>query len=120
MTFESDLFTLLKAADAAVGSRVFPDFAPVSTTRPYVTYQAIGGEVINPLENVAPGTRNAEIQVNVWASTRAQALSMSRAIESAMRAATAFTARPISAPVSDFDADIPVYGCLQSFTCWHT
>lgn len=116
MTFEADLFTLLKT----VTPFVFPDFAPVSTPRPYVTWQAVGGEVINPLANVAPGRRNAEIQINVWSDTRAQALSISRAIEDAMRAASAFTARPVSAAVSDYDADVPVYGCRQDFSCWHS
>lgn len=115
MTFEADLFTLLKLDSA----RVFPDFAPVDTPRPYVTYQAVGGHVINPLANVSPGKRNAEIQINVWSNTRAEALSVSRAIEDRMRTATAFTARPISAAVSDYDADIPVYGSRQDFSCWY-
>ena len=120
MTFEADLFTLLKGASVALGTRVFPDFAPVNTTRPYVTYQAIGGRVLNPLSNDSPGRRNAEIQVNVWSNTRAEALSISRAIEDAMRAATQFEARPIGAAVSDYDAEIPVYGSRQDFSCWHT
>lgn len=116
MTFEADLFALLKA----VTPRVFPDFAPVSTQRPYVTYQQIGGRVINPLANVSPGRRNSELQINVWSNSRSEALALSRAIEDAMRAATAFQARPISAAVSDYDADIPVYGCRQDFSCWHS
>ncbi|GAB3763476.1 hypothetical protein GCM10028796_17030 [Ramlibacter monticola] len=120
MTFEADLVTLLKAAAPALGTRVFPDFAPVSATRPYVTFQQVGGDVLNPIANGAPGKRNSEIQINVWSNTRSEALQISRAIEDAMRAATAFQARPIAAAVSDYDADIPVYGCLQSFGCWHT
>lgn len=116
MTFEADLFTLLKT----VTPRVFPDFAPVSTVRPYVTFQAVGGQVINPLSNEKPGKRNAELQINVWSDTRAESLSLSRAIEDAMRAATAFNARPQSAAVSDYDADVPVYGARQDFSCWFT
>jgi hypothetical protein len=46
-----------------------------------------------------------------------QARTLIRAIEAAMRAASAFDARPMSEPVDDFDADIPVYGSLQSFMC---
>ena len=116
MTFESDLFTLLKT----VTPRVYPDFAPVSTTRPYCTFQQIGGRVVNPLKNEAPGLRNTELQITVWSSTRLEALQVSRAIEDAMRLATAFNARPIAAAVADYDADIPVYGCRQDFSCWHT
>mgnify|MGYP000102249442 CR=1 FL=1 len=116
MTFEADLFTLLKLE----ATRVFPDFAPVTTQRPYVTYQGIGGAVINPLDNSAPGKRNAEVQITVWSNTRKEALTISRAIETRMRAASAFQARPLAAEVADYDADIPVYGCRQDFSCWFT
>jgi hypothetical protein len=120
VSFEGDLFTLLKAAAPELGSRVYPDFAATSTTRPYCTYQQIGGDVINPIENVAPDKRNSVMQINVWSNTRLEALQISRAIEDAMRAASAFQARPIGAAVADYDADIPVYGCRQDFTCWHS
>lgn len=116
MTFEADLFTLIKA----VTPRVFPDFAPTSTTRPYVTWQQIGGDVINPIENAVPGKRNSVLQVNVWANTRADSLAISRAIEDAMRVATAFIGRPVAAAVADYDAEIPVYCARQDFSCWHS
>jgi hypothetical protein len=120
MTFEADLFTVLKSADLALSTRVYPDFAPVSTARPYVTYQQIGGPTINQLSNVGTGVRLPEIQVNVWADTRLQSLSIARSIEAAMRAATAFFAAPIGEPVADYDADIPVYGTRQDFRCRHS
>ena len=116
MTFEADLYTTLKA----VTPRVFPDFAPVSTLRPYVTFQQVGGDVINPLDNSAPGTRLPEVQVNVWSDTRLQAMSLIRAIEDAMRGATAFKARPAGDAVADYDADVPVYGARHDFFCRHT
>lgn len=120
MTFEADLFTVIKAAAPAVGTRVFPDFAQVNTQRPYITYQQIGGPVINPLDNAAPGVRFADVQVNVWSNTRAEALSIARAVEDAMRGATAFSARPLEAASADYDAEIPVYGCRQDFRCRFT
>jgi hypothetical protein len=124
MTFESDLFTVLKSASATLlngdgTARVFPDFAPVTTARPYVTYQGIGGPILQQLSNAAPGVRLPEIQVTVWADTRAQSLLIARAIEAAMRAATTFFAAPVGEPVADFDADVPVYGCRQDFRCRH-
>lgn len=114
MSFESDLYAVLNAV--APGG-VYPDFAPVDTPRPYVTWQQIGGPSLNPLGGEASGLRSVEIQVNVWSDTRVQARTLIRAIEAAMRAATAFDADPMSEPVDDFDADIPVYGSLQSFMC---
>lgn len=116
MTFEADLQTLLKT----VTPRVYPDFAPTSTQRPYATFQQIGGRVINLVANDAPGKRNSEMQITVWSSTRIEALQISRSIEDAMRAATAFIGRPIAAAVADYDAEIPVYGARQDFTCWHS
>jgi hypothetical protein len=117
MTFEADLFTLLKA----VTPRVFPDFAPVSTQRPYVTYQQIGGDVLNMVANVAPGVRNAHLQITVWSDTRKESISLMRAIEDALCATSVFSScRPIAAAVADYDAEIPVYGCRQDWTIWHT
>lgn len=115
MSFESDLFTLLKT----VTPRVFPDLAPTTTQRPYVTYQQVGGDVLNMVANVAPGVRNSMLQVNVWSNTRAEAMQISRAIEAAICTTNTFkAARPIGAAVADYDADIPVYGARQDFTVW--
>jgi len=117
MTFEANLKTVL----AVVTPRVFPDFAPVSTTRPYVTYQQVGGEVLNLLQNVPSGVKYAEMQINVWSDTRAEAVQIANAIEDAMRAATTFFAKPTSAFIADYDADVPVYGTHQDFSCrWTT
>lgn len=117
MSFESDLYTLL----AGVTPRVFPDFAPVTTQRPYATYQQIGGDVLNMVANVAPGVRNSHVQISVWSDTRKESLEIMRAIEDAICATSVFkAARPIAAAVADYDAEIPIYGCRQDFTVWHT
>lgn len=116
MSFESDLYTVL----TAVTPRAFPDFAPVATARPYVTYQQIGGQVVTMLASTAPGIRQSEVQINVWSDTRMEAMTLARAIEAAMCTATAFTARPAGDVVADYDADVPVYGTRQDFRCWHT
>lgn len=114
MSMESDLFTLLQT----VCPRVFPDFAPTTTPRPYVTYQAIGGDSLNYVDNAAPDARNTTVQVNVWSNTRKEATALIRQIEDAMRVSALFSARAVSEPMHDFDADMPVYGCSQDFTIW--
>ena len=116
MTVEADLKALL-ALDCP---RTFPDFAPVGTTRPYVTFQQVGGDAMNYVDDTAPGIKHGEFQVNVWADNRASAAALALAIEARLRAATQFQARPISAPVSDFDADVPVYGTRQDFSIHST
>lgn len=114
MSFETDLYAVL---DAVLPGKVFPDFASVDTQRPYCTFQAIGGPVLNPVDGTSTGLRSQEWQVNCWANTRLEARNTIRSIEAALRAAAAFDARPMAEPLDDFDADIPVYGSLQSFMC---
>ena len=116
MTMESDLVTRLKTACP----RVFPDFAPTSTTRPYVTYQRIGGDALNYVDNSIPTERNTTVQVDVWADTRLSATALIGQIEDALRTASAFTARPLSGAIDDYDADIPVYSTLMHFSVWAT
>jgi hypothetical protein len=114
MTVEADIYTVL----SAICPRTFPDVAPTSTARPYVTFQQIGGQVINPLANEVPDKQNGEFQISVWADTRAQASSTMLQIEAAMRQATTFHAKPLSAPASDHDPDMQLYGSRQDFSIW--
>lgn len=111
---EIDLKTLLRA----ICPRSYPDFAPVSTARPYVTYQQFGGEAPAFLDKTVPSKENAEFQINVWSDSRLEAKTIIKQIEVAMIGATAFQARPIAACASDFDADVPVYCSRQDFTVW--
>ena len=66
MTVEADLFNLLKTL---VSNRAFPDFAPVNTTRPYITYQQIGGQVVVFTEGAMADHDNGVFQT--WVSTSA-------------------------------------------------
>lgn len=114
MALESKLTAALKA----VCARTSPDFAPFDTVRPYVTYQQIGGAVIKPLAREVPNMENAEIQVNVWSNTRAEAKALIKQIEAAIIMETGFIGKPSAAAVSDYDADIPVYCSRQDFSIW--
>ena len=51
---ETDLTTLL----LAICPRVFPDVAPLSTARPYITYQQIGGQSLRFVEGTAADKRH--------------------------------------------------------------
>lgn len=115
MTLESILVAVLKESSP----RTFGDFAPPTTERPYITFQQIGGEVISPLGRELPNKENAVMQINVWANTRSEAKAMIKAIESALILSPTFSAKPVAAPQSDFDADVPVYCSSQDFSIWH-
>lgn len=115
MTVEANLYNLLKGL---VADRVFPDVAPVMTERPYITYQKVGGQVVNYVEGSVPSTKNGRYQINVWADSRLSAEAISQQIETAMITAIDFSAQPDSASRSDYDSDIPVYGAIQDFSIW--
>ncbi|MEP6587505.1 MAG: DUF3168 domain-containing protein [Polaromonas sp.] len=116
MAIEQQLYDTLKV----LCPRTFPDFAPVATVRPYVTFQNVGGATLRFIGGEPADRRFTDMQINVWADSRLSAMTLARQIEDALCAATAFTARPNAEPVSDFDADIPVFGCRQDFTLFAT
>ena len=114
MSMEVDLTSVLKG----VCPRTFPDVAAFSTPRPYVTYQGIGGKTLRYLDGTPADKRHTVVQINVWADSRAVALETIRAIEDAVCASSAFTARPVAEPISDFDEDTNRYGSRQDFSIY--
>lgn len=114
MSMESDLHTLLKT----VCTRVYPDIAPAGTALPYATWQGLGGTPSRFTDGSASDKRNTLMQVNVWATTRLDALTKIRAIEDALCASSAFVAQPQGEPLSTFEPDTNLYGCLQRFEIW--
>lgn len=114
MSLESDLYTVLTAQCP----RVYPDTAPPNTTRPYVTWQQIGGQAPTFVERATPSVRNARIQVNVFTTTRISANALMLAIEAALTASDKFQCKPESAHVNTHDPDFDDYGCMQDFSIW--
>lgn len=111
---ESDLVAVLQTQCP----RVFPDVAEHATALPYVTWQLIGGTPWRYVENSAADRRHSLVQINVWAATRAETLTLIRAIETALCAAAQFTVRPESEPIADMDDETKRRGCLQDFSIW--
>lgn len=114
MSLESDLVTLLKT----LCPRVFPDVAPTDTQRPYITWQQIGGEALVYVEGATLNRRNAEVQINAWADTRAQANALSLQVEAALVAAAGLQARPQGALIAAHDEDTDLRGAQQDFSIW--
>lgn len=114
MSLEEKLFTLLQAQCP----RVFPDVAPLSTPRPYITYQQIGGDDLSYVDDTLPNTRSPEVQLNYWADTRAAAKALALQTRDALMTSTEMQARPTSGLVDDYDEDMQRYGSRQDFSIW--
>ena len=110
-TLETQLTALLQG----VCPRVFPDFAPVETPRPYVTYQHIGGTPLRYVDGSASGKRWAVLQINTWADTKAECLNVARGIEDAICTATAFTGSAEGEVFAEVEPDFERYGARQDF-----
>ncbi|PVY81059.1 uncharacterized protein DUF3168 [Cupriavidus alkaliphilus] len=102
------------AALAGIGVKVYPDVAPSGAERPYVTYQAVGGQDVNDLSGPAD-LENQRMQINVWSATRAATVATMRSARAALVAAGAL---PIGAPVSDSEQDTQLYGSRLDFSIW--
>lgn len=113
---EADLTTLLKT----ICPRTFPDVAPSGTTLPYVTWQGLGGESARFLSGDAADKRNTLMQVNAWAKSRLEVLTLIRQIEDAICGSSAFVAQPEGEPLSTFEPDTGQYGSIQRFSIWAT
>lgn len=117
MSLEAALHALL----ASLCPRVYPDVAPEPMpARPFVVYQQIGGEVINPIAHVpdVPDLRHARMQIAVWAATRLDASALARQIEDALRLWTVHRAAPVGALTADYEHDTRLYGARQDFSVW--
>jgi len=117
MTVEADIFVTLKGL---VANRCFPDLALLSTERPYITFVQVGGEAINYTDTSIADRKHGRFQINVWGDTRASVSALMLQVESAMVLSNAFQARPVSAPSSDYDHDMLMYGSMQDFSVWST
>ncbi|MDR8400110.1 DUF3168 domain-containing protein [Paraburkholderia sp. USG1] len=96
--------------------RVYPDVGPTGVARPYITYQAVGGQSPNYLSNNVD-LQNARVQVNVWADTRSAATTLMQSVIAALTGPT-IKAVTIGAPVSSYEPDTKLYGSREDFSIW--
>ncbi|MDR3386818.1 MAG: DUF3168 domain-containing protein [Rudaea sp.] len=99
-----------------VADRCYPDVGPAGVARPYITYQAVGGQSPNYLSNTVD-IENARMQVNVWADSRSAARALMRSVNAALSAAP-ILATTIGAAVSNYEPDTKLYGSRGDFSIW--
>lgn len=98
--------------------RVYPDVAPAGVVKPYITYQDVGGEDATTLSGENE-QQNARMQMNVWATTRAEAVALMRQVQTALTAAP-ILGTPIGTAVSVYEADTKLRGRRLDFSIWYT
>ena len=113
MTVESQIYEVLKSL---VGNRCFPDFAPLGTVRPFITFEQTGGDALSYLNGTLPDTKNGRFEIGVYADSRASCAAIALQVESVMAAATAFQASAIHAPISDYASEVMIYSSTQNFS----
>lgn len=116
MTIEQ---SIIAALTGLVAGRVCADVAPLGTARPYIVFQQVGGDGVNFIDQATiPSKKNARIQIAVWSDTRAEAASLGRAAEDAMRVASGIAVTVIGAPVAAYDEAAKARGTRQDFSLW--
>ncbi|MDR5801201.1 DUF3168 domain-containing protein [Caballeronia sp. LZ001] len=112
---ESIVYT---ATRGLVADRVYPDVAPASVAKPYITYQAVGGVDETTFDGLNE-QQNQRMQVNVWATTRAAAGALMQQVLQALTAAPV-RGTPIGSPVSEYEDDTKLYGSRLDISIWFT
>jgi hypothetical protein len=117
MSIEIDFrTTIINAAP----NRVFPDFAPSavlseSNVSPFVTYQVIGGDGRRRIDQ-ADSLKMYRIQVNCYAKTRILCSNLAILVESLLNNATLFKAVSLNQPISVYEDEVNLYGCMQDYS----
>ena len=113
MTTESLIYDVLKGL---VSNRCFPDFAPLGTVRPFVTYEQAGGEAFSAVDGSLFDKKHGRFEVVVYADSRAACAALALQVEVAMAAATTFQSTAIHAPISDYASEVKIYSSTQNFS----
>jgi hypothetical protein len=117
MSVESDLYNTLKGL---VANRCYPDFAPLGTVRPFITFEQTGGESLYFIDGSLPDKKHGRFEIGVYADTRAACAALALQVEATLAAATVFQASAIHAPISDYADEVKIYSSTQNFSVFST
>lgn len=116
MTVQEQFFTLLSNATPAA-DRVYPLIAPDAAPPPYLVYQRVAANTENILSG-ASGLINTRLQVDVYATTYAQAQDIAAAIDALM---ADWAVQNVSVLSQDFyEPDAKLHRVSTDYSTWHT
>ena len=110
---------LLNALTDLVAGRVFANVAKAGTAKPFITYQAIGGQPINYTTGEVPDRENTRVQINVWASAHLEATTLGKQVESALRTSPDLQAEVLTGRAATYDETVAAHGTMQDFSFWN-
>lgn len=96
-------------------SGFIPETPTVNAALPCVTHQQIAGTPANLLA-AAPGVDGTLIQVNVWAVTAVEALTLMQLVRDALEAGGQNVM--VNAPQDNFEPDTKRFGWMLEFYFW--
>lgn len=115
MTVEADI---VAALTSLVSGRVYADTAGNNTTKPFITFQQVGGRSVAFLETAVVGKKNGRFQINTWHTSRTLCAALSRSVADALVSSTTLRATPLSEPIAEYDDVVNLYGASQDFSIW--
>lgn len=98
--------------------RCYPDIAPASVIKPYITYQAVGGQDGTTFDGMNM-QQNVRMQINVWSESRDATAALMRQVLQTLTPAP-IRGTPIGAAASVYEDDTKLRGSRLDFSIWFT
>jgi Protein of unknown function (DUF3168) len=114
MTIEASIFAAL---NSLVSGRVYRGIAPANVTLlPRITFQQVGGESINFMDQADPDLSLPRIQFNSWAASYDESKALARQVQSALRGSS-LQVTALGEPVVTPETNVVpwLYGAMQDF-----
>ncbi len=112
-----ELFLALVQTATDAQDRVYPQIAPDNVQRPYIVYQRVTENVENTLAG-RTGLTNTRLQVDVYASTYAQAQQIAAAVADLMAGWALPNVQILARDI--YESDVKLHRVMADYSIWHT
>lgn len=116
MSMQEAFVALVQNATAA-DDRVYPQIAPDNVQRPYIVYQRVTENVENVLAG-RTGLINTRLQVDVYATTYAQAQQIATAVADLMASWALPNVSILSQDI--YESEVKLHRVMTDYSIWHT
>jgi hypothetical protein len=112
-----ELFVTLVQNATDAQDRVYPQIAPDNVERPYIVYQRVTQNVENVLSG-RTGLTNTRLQVDVYASTYAQAQQIATVVAGLMEGWALPNVQILAQDI--YESDVKLHRVMADYSIWHT